>query len=192
MNDRLFTFAGGKTGAWRIVRTVLVAGEPLPAAECLDVSHGMPQQDAPGTLWRLRGIRSNERYTIRDEKARLTAKQEGLGRPESTHAALIPIRKNASWWALPQDERRKVFEEKSKHVNIGLQFLPAIARRLLHCRDLGENEPFDFLTWFEYAPSDEKAFDRLVVELRNTEEWTFVDREIDIRLVRASGGEDGD
>ena len=156
------------------------------------MSHGIPQQDAPGTLWRLRGIRSNERYTTRDEKARLTAKQEGLGRPESTHAALIPIRKNASWWALPQDERRKIFEEKSKHVNIGLQFLPAIARRLLHCRDLGENEPFDFLTWFEYAPSDEKAFDRLVVELRHTEEWTFVDREIDIRLVRASGGEDRD
>src|SRR2546428_7160638 len=31
-------------------------------------------------------------------------------------------------------------------------YLPAIARRLYHCRDLGE--PFDFLTWFEYAPAD--------------------------------------
>lgn len=67
---------------------------------------------------------------------------------------------------------------------IGLQYLPAIARRLHHCRDLGENEPFDFLTWFEYAPADEAAFNRLAAELRATEEWRYVDREIDIRLVR--------
>jgi hypothetical protein len=26
-----------------------------------------------------------------------------------------------------------------------------VARRLHHCRDLGESEPFDFLTWFEYS-----------------------------------------
>ena len=40
------------------------------------------------------------------------------------------------------------------------------------------------MTWFEYVPSDAAAFDELVAELRATEEWTYVDREIDIRVVR--------
>ena len=62
--------------------------------------------------------------------------------------------------------------------------MPAIARRLHHSRDLGEREPFDFLTWFEYALADTAAFDELVAELRATEEWAYVDREIDIRVVR--------
>jgi hypothetical protein len=58
-----------------------------------------------------------------------------------------------------------------------------VARRLHHCRDLGESEPFDFLTWFEYSPSDEPGFNRLLAELRASVEWKYVDREIDIRLV---------
>ncbi|HFF8541291.1 TPA: chlorite dismutase family protein, partial [Raoultella ornithinolytica] len=111
------------------------------------------------------------------------AKQPSLGRAEATCAALIPIRKNPSWWGLAQDERRKIFEEQSRHIHIGLQYLPAVARRLHHCRDLGESEPFDFLTWFEYSPSDEPGFNRLLAELRASVEWKYVDREIDIRLV---------
>ena len=73
------------------------------------------------------------------------------GRPTADRAALIPLRKNAAWWALTQDERRHIFEAQSHHTQIGLDYLPAIARRLHHCRDLGEPQPFDFLTWFEFA-----------------------------------------
>jgi hypothetical protein len=58
--------------------------------------------------------------------------------------------------------------------------LPAIARKLYHCRDIGQ--PFDFLTWFEYAPEHEDIFEELVVSLRSTDEWKYVEREIDIRL----------
>ena len=58
-----------------------------------------------------------------------------------------------------------------------------MARRLHHCRELGE--PFDFLTWFEYAPADAAAFDDLVRRLRASEEWHYVEREVDIRLTRA-------
>lgn len=65
---------------------------------------------------------------------------------------------------------------------MGLTYLPAIARRLYHSRDLGEI--FDFLTWFEYAPKHESAFEELVKRLRATREWLFVDREVDIRLSR--------
>ena len=60
--------------------------------------------------------------------------------------------------------------------------MPAIARKLYHCRDIGQ--PFDFLTWFEYAPEDSDNFEELVKALRETEEWKYVDREIDIRLVK--------
>jgi hypothetical protein len=60
--------------------------------------------------------------------------------------------------------------------------LPRAARRLYHARDLGE--PFDFLTWFECAPEDADAFEELVRSLRSREEWSYVEREIAIRLAR--------
>lgn len=184
MTQRLFGFVGGETGTWRVTTINTVAGAPLEDVKRIHISEGealLPQSAS----WLLRGITSNDRYVVRDEKEQLVARQPGLGRPEASCAALIPIRKNAAWWNLPQDERRKVFEEQSRHIAIGLRYLPAIARRLHHCRDLGENEPFDFLTWFEYAPGDETAFNRLLSELRASAEWQFVDREIDIRLARA-------
>jgi chlorite dismutase len=181
MNQRLFTFAGGDAGAWRVVRIDPVIGESLEKVPYLAVLAGSEKTPAE---WTLRGITSNERYVMRSEKQSLVAKQEGLGRREATCAALIPIRKNSAWWAMTQDERRRVFEENSAHVATGLRYLPAIARRLHHCRDLSEYEPFDFLTWFEYAPSDSAAFEKLVSELRATEEWKYVDREVDIRLER--------
>lgn len=160
-----------------------IVGDNLAEAERLDMVSGTAPM-SEGTIWSLRGLTSNERYVNRHEKDQLVARQPGLGRAQSTAAALIPIRKSRAWWMLAQDERRSVFEEQSKHVQTGLKYLPAIARRLHHCRDIGESEPFDFLTWFEYAPSDSAAFDELVGELRATSEWTYVDREIDIRVVR--------
>ncbi len=183
---RLFTFVGGASGAWRVEQTRPVVGESLPAAAALDiVAAGAGGVDADGgSAWRLRGIVSNERYVERAEKQALVAKQEGLGRPACTRAALIPIRKNAAWWALTQDERRQVFEAQSRHIAIGLRYLPAVARRLHHCRDLGPDEPFDFLTWFEFAPADAGAFEDLVGQLRASPEWRFVEREVDIRLTR--------
>jgi len=162
-----------------------VAGDPLPAAERVDIVAGTAVLPAGGA-WVLRGVTSNERYVTRPEKESLVKKQAALGRPTATHAALIPIRKSATWWALTQDERRAVFEERSRHVTVGLKYLPAVARRLHHCRDLGEAEPFDFLTLFDYAKADAAAFDDMLAELRATEEWKFVEREVDVRLVKAA------
>ena len=162
-----------------------VVGEPIVTASRLSVISGPAAQLPQGTPWFLRGIASNERYVTREEKVTLVSRQEDLGRKASTRAALIPIRKNSSWWALTQDERREVFEAQSHHIAIGLKYLPAVARRLHHCRDLSPDEPFDFLTWFEYAPSDSAAFEELVEALRASPEWKYIDREIDIRLTLA-------
>lgn len=87
---------------------------------------------------------------------------------------------------MTQDERRAIFENQSHHTATGLKYLPAIARRLHHCRDLPTSEPFDFLTWFEFAERDAKLFDQLLLELRQTEEWKYVEREVEIRLIKSS------
>jgi chlorite dismutase len=174
-------FVGGDQGSWQIERITAVAGRALPHAERLNVVEGRPDTDLDG-VWVLRGVTSHERYVERHEHDALTALQPPLGRREATCAALIPIRKSPAWWALTQNERRAIFETRSHHIATGLEYLPAIARRLHHGRDL--HEDFDFLTWFEFAPIDSNAFEELVGRLRDTEEWSYVEREVDIRLVR--------
>ncbi len=171
-------FTGGNVGQWRVTSITAVQGATVPVADFLDISN---MSGAIDSRWHLRGTASNLRYTTAEERRQLLAKQEGLGRPASTRAALIPIRKSAAWWAMAQDERRAVYEQGS-HLPIGLDYLPGVARKLYHSRDLGED--FDFLTWFEFAPEDEAAFDHMLDRLRTCGEWAYVDREVDIRLTR--------
>lgn len=180
----LFAFTAGESGEWTIDRVETIQGDRLDAAERLSIVHGPDAATARIGVWTLRGVTSHTRYTTAHEAALLAAKQAPLARPGATRAALIPIRKSAQWWTLAQDERRAIYEERSRHTSIGLEYLPKIARRLHHSRDLGE--PFDFLTWFEYAPEHADAFDELVARLRASEEWRFVDREIDVRLSRVA------
>ena len=179
------TFRGGQAGVWRITALLPVKGEPLPPVTAISITSSaaialplLPSQ----TSWRVAGVASHLRYAERAEKVKLEEVQAGLGRAEATCAALIPIRKSSAWWELTQEERRSIFEDKSRHIASTLKYLPAIARQLYHCRDLGE--PFDFLTWFEYAPEHAALFEDLVGELRATEEWTYVEREVDVRVMR--------
>ncbi len=160
----MFTiFRGGHSGAWRVTRFGPVKGASLSPTPALSVVHSLsialPIMPSP-TAWRLAGVASHLRYTERDEKKRLDAVRAEIGRPEATYAALI----------------------RSHHIAASLKYLPAVARQLYHCRDFGE--PFDFLTWFEYAPADADAFEELVRTLRATEEWRYVEREVDIRMER--------
>lgn len=172
------TFVGGTTGAWSVDRCIGVLGESLPLVERLEIS--TVNLLAPPGAWALRGVAGHVRYVERSEQGPLDVASPPLGRPEASRAALIPIKKSAAWWALPQDERRAIFEQRSRHIADSMRYLPRIARRLYHSRDLGE--PFDFLTWFEFAPEHAAAFDDLVGMLRSREEWTFVEREVDVRL----------
>jgi chlorite dismutase len=175
------TFIGTRAGSWRIERCVPVVGEGLPVASHLVVQQTLnaPSSEA---AFMLRGSTGHVRYVEQAEQAALAKVTPPLARPEATRAALIPIRKKDAWWELAQDERRALLEQRSQHISVGLKYLPAIARRLYHARELGE--PFDFLTWFEYAPEHANLFEELVAALRASEEWSYVEREVDLRLVR--------
>ncbi|CAN5180687.1 chlorite dismutase family protein [soil metagenome] len=178
----MFTvFSDTADGLWRVTRAAPYRGEALATPARIGVSQvsSLPSD----AMWHLVGVPSYVRYVERSEKNALVSRQSGLGRPEATCAALIPIRKSATWWDMTQDERRAIFETQSHHITDSLKYLPAVARQLYHCRDLGQ--PFDFLTWFEYAPEHAAAFEELVDHLRASKEWTYVEREFDIRLSRA-------
>lgn len=181
LGTRLVTDAGGTIGQWRVLSLRAVRGEWLSSVERLAVSFGGGER-AADALWSLQGVTSNVRYIDRPEQTGHHERQPPLARPEASRAALIPIRKSTRWWEMTQEERREVFEEQPHHVGDSMTYLPAVARRLVHCRDLGE--PFDFLTWFEYAPQHAERFEELVDHLRRSTEWQFVEREVDLRLAR--------
>ena len=166
----------GADGPWVVEGVRAICGDGVAAAARLQRIEGPAHVADDSATWILHGVRSNERYVERAEKTRLGAVQEGLDRPHSLCAALIPIRKSDAWWDLPQDERRALFETRSRHIAIGADYLPAIARRLYHCRDLGG--------WFEFKEADTPAFEDLLARLRATEEWRYVDREVELRLRR--------
>ncbi|MBT0888573.1 MULTISPECIES: chlorite dismutase family protein [Acinetobacter] len=175
-----YSFVGGSAGNWIVTKQDTIVGSPLELVQRIEVVNSPAANFASRGAWVLQGFTSNVRYTNRNEIVKLQSVQEGLNRNSSLCAALIPIKKNAVWWSMSQDERRSIFEEQSHHTEIGLNYLPEIARQLHHSRDLGEQ--FDFITWFEFAPEHKELFNKLLKQLRSTKEWQFVDREIDIRL----------
>lgn len=183
-NSRMFTIVGGAQGEWVVTSQHTISGECWPTVERVSMIPGSANGIRSNSVWELSGVTTNDRYTTRFEKEQLVAKQAPVGRSESTCAALLLLRKSVEWWALSQDERRYILEEESHHIAIGSEYLPAVSRRLMHCRDLANNAPFDFLGFLDFAPHDETAFDELLTRLRATQEWRFIDREIDLRLAR--------
>lgn len=169
---------GSTTGQWKVIQQTLITGIPLPSVSHLDI-RSLEDSSVP-YAWKLSGVISNIRYAEGAERKLLLANQEGLGRSNCDCAALLPIKKSAEWWGLAQDERRKIFEDQSRHIAANMKYLPAIARQLYHSRDLGEE--FDFLTWFEFRSEDQALFDDMIYAFRETEEWKYVEREIDLRL----------
>lgn len=175
-----YSFVGGDTGQWQVTDQFTITGAQLEPVCSVDVINSTASNLTQQSTWVLQGFTSNVRYANRNEIVKLQTVQKGLNRSASVCAALIPIKKNAEWWAMSQDERRSIFEEQSHHTEIGLGYLPEIARQLHHSRDLGEQ--FDFITWFEFAPEHTEQFNKLLQQLRSTKEWQYVEREIDIRL----------
>lgn len=172
-------FAGGSSGQCKVDQIRVHKGPGITGTPKVLVTEQEVTPD-DGHAWVFWGATSHLRYTTRSEADRLAVRQPPLGRPTATNAALILIDKSPAWWDLAQDERRNVLEEQSHHIAAGYRYLPAIARRLHHSREVGGE--FDFLTWFEFAPADSAQFDALVDSLHASPEWHYVDREVDIRL----------
>ncbi len=180
--EALFSYMGGTTGPWRITKAVTHCGLPLKNATHVEITSGQNHRVPAGTAWVLSGVVRNSRYVTREERIPLESNQPSFSNEDATCAALIPIRKSMTWWNLGRNERREIREAGSESLTTVMKFLPAIARKLRPGRAWGEK--FDSVTWFEYAPQDASIFDAMVDVLRSSEEWRYVEREIDIRLVR--------
>jgi len=180
----LVRFSAGEAGAWLVDSIAPIVGESLPPASHVAVLEG-PAVAVPHAphAWALSGVVSSLKYATRADVTAMNAKGQPAtcSRAEDTLAALIPIRKSEAWWALTQDERMGVMRAGA-HFELGTEYLPAVARRLHHCRELGAAQPFDFLTFFTYAPAEAGRFDEMLRRLRATPEWAYVEREVDVRL----------
>jgi hypothetical protein len=162
----LAAFVGGFEGLWLIEGMSTPVGEPLAPAARLAVLEGPAAEVAEGR-WVLRGIVAGQ-----GEDAR--ADQLPLGRPEARCATLLAVRMSPEWWARAEEDRRAL----SANIEHG----PAISRRLHRAR--GRDEPFDVLTWFEYAPDVQPELDDVVARLRDSEEWSYVERDVELRMIR--------
>jgi hypothetical protein len=159
-------FVAGFEGLWLIEGMTAPVGEPLPPAARLSVVEGAAAETADGR-WVLRGVVAGQ-----GEDAR--ADQLPLGRAEARCAALLAVRMSPAWWERAEEDRRAL----SANIEHG----PAISRRIHRARD--RDEPFDVLTWFEFAPEVQSEANQVMARLRDSEEWTFVEREVDIRVIR--------
>ena len=109
MTNAIFDFIGNTTGEWKVSCMETLKGDSLTAVSHLTkVSSNLVQSEMG--IWTLKGIVSNLRYTEKEDKEKLVAVQEDLGRPQATLAAFIPIRKSEQWRNLAQDERRKIMK----------------------------------------------------------------------------------
>jgi len=127
------------------------------------------------------GVVQHLHYTTLDERTDLTARSRAELAAGST-AVLIPIRRSAEWWAMAHDQRGEHFHKK--HTPIGAPYVERIFRKLYHARYLGS--PYDFLTYFEFSPTDADYFRQLLSELRATEEWKYVEDEFEVWMTKLS------
>ncbi|MGZ9189817.1 MAG: chlorite dismutase family protein [Nitrospira sp.] len=83
--------------------------------------------------------------------------------PTKSYAIVIPIRKDADWWALGQDTRLALMQE---HTQAALPYLNVVKRKLYHSSGLDD---FDFITYFETEKLEE--FHGLIRALEQVKEY---------------------
>lgn len=113
------------------------------------------------------GVTGSEEYVpeLPDIAAELDARTYE-GEPPR-YAVVIPTRKSAEWWTLPEAER---IESMREHVESTLDYLDAVKRQLYHSTGIDD---VDFLTYFE--TNDLVAFQELVRELQTIEEFRYTE-----------------
>ena len=78
------------------------------------------------------------------------------------YTIVIPIRKDAEWWSLPQDKRAAMMQE---HTEAALPYHKTVKRKLYHATGLDD---FDFITYFETAKLED--FHSLILALNKVKE----------------------
>lgn len=80
----------------------------------------------------------------------------------SPYVVVVPVRKDADWWLMPQDARTALMKE---HADATLVYLKTVKRKLYHSSGLDD---LDFITYFETAKLDD--FNNLVTGLLQVKE----------------------
>jgi chlorite dismutase len=80
-----------------------------------------------------------------------------------SYAIVIPIRKDADWWALDQDTRATLMQE---HTQAALPYISTVKRKLYHSSGLDD---FDFITYFETDKLED--FHNLIRALEQVKEY---------------------
>jgi len=84
------------------------------------------------------------------------------------YAIVIPIRKNADWWALDQDKRAAMMKE---HTDAALPYHKTVKRKLYHSSGLDD---LDFITYFETSKLED--FHSLILSLEKVKEFQYTRR----------------
>lgn len=83
--------------------------------------------------------------------------------PQGTpYVVVVPVRKDADWWLMPQDARTALMKE---HADATVPYLKTVKRKLYHSSGLDD---LDFITYFETAKLDD--FNNLVTSLLQVKE----------------------
>ena len=183
---------------YRVDKVVAVRGKPgveLAAGATLvrvETAAKLPPLGAGAKASLLfQGVPQHLQYTTKAQRDDLTKRSRAdLPASKDTVAVIIPIRKTATWWALPVDERMAHFQKSAArigHTAIGADYVEKIYRKLYHTRYAVENKDHDFITYFEFERKHEQAFKDLVAKLRDPQqnpEGNFVDHEYEIWMTK--------
>ena len=78
------------------------------------------------------------------------------------YAIVVPIRKDALWWIMDDDDRNQMMKE---HAEATIKYLKTVKRKLYHSSGLDD---FDFITYFETAKPED--FNNLIIALLGVNE----------------------
>ena len=81
------------------------------------------------------------------------------------YVIVIPVRKNAEWWLLPQEQRAAMMQE---HTEATMPYLKTVKRKLYHSSGLDD---LDFITYFETSKLED--FHSLVLALEKVKEFQY-------------------
>lgn len=177
--ETCYNYVGGSSGSWELTDLTTYRGPALTPVTHLDIINGRMDRPPLDAAWVFSSYVQNTRYVTREEPQSAGSRRSFNSPPPRTSAALIALRRSEEWWQLGDAARREIQRTQM----VGLGYLTAMIRRWRHRLDMSER--FDCVTWFEYEPRDSGAFEDLLADWRASEEWKYVDRECDIRLVQS-------